>query len=566
MNFKSIKQSDLENYIVALKLLATIAVSEIITIVILEQFEFKSPAVEMVLDTTFLVLLSGISIWHLIIVPYKKSILKNFQNSIKELGHDIHAIDHIAIISSTDLNGKITYVNDVFCKISGYTQEELIGQNHRLLNSGLHPKEFFKEMWDLLKAGKSWRGQIRNKKKNGEFFWVSSYNIPVFNKENKICKFVSFRFDITAEKIAEEAFEQEKIKSLHMGRLSLIGEMAGGIAHEINNPLTIIKGAVSLISRKLQDPNHAEEIPKILEGVGKIQNQVNRMSKMIIGLRNFSRSGDNQIEEIISVNKIFASVEDLCIDKLKTKDVRFSTLSLDLEFQCNTIQIEQVIVNLINNAIDAIACNNERWIKLEATRAGGFLEISVTDSGFGIPEDIAKKIMQPFFTTKEIGKGTGLGLSISIGIIENHGGKLFLDSQNCNTRFVIQIPVDESSLMALINADEAINNELEWKHELLQLFADKNNIPERNVESDGLCAIGKWINRIESRFKNNTLFIELKTAHSDFHKHAGEIVRNACEQNFAITEHDLGPGSIYDEKSHRLIAAMLAFCDSKKSA
>jgi PAS domain S-box-containing protein len=274
-----------------MKLLSIIAFWESLIMLTLYKIGHMSPLLENTIDTICLTLFSGLSIWFLIMQPEEKKLKKAHSSSMHLLGQEINAINDIAIISATDLSGKIIYANDNFCKIAGFSREELLMKDHRIVNSGLHPKEVFKEMWTTIESGKPWRGRVRNKKKNGDFYWVDAYIVPIFNDEGVITKYVSFRFDVTAEKIAEEALEQEKIKNTQLARLSAIGEMAAGIAHEINNPLTIVNGMLVIVEHKLHSENIQEEIPKITANVQKIQTQVNLVTKVMDGLREFLVKG-----------------------------------------------------------------------------------------------------------------------------------------------------------------------------------------------------------------------------------------------------------------------------------
>jgi PAS domain S-box-containing protein len=524
---------------------------------ILSQIPGLSPLLLNILDTSLLALSSGLSIWFFIFLPEKRKDLQNYSNENLINAQKLNALSQIAIISSTDELGNIIYVNENFCKISGYTFEELKNKNHRILNSHLHSSDFFKKMWSTLKEGKPWSGQIRNFKKNGDVYWVNSYIVPIFEANGSVRKYISIRFDITHEKLIEENLEQEKMKSLHMARLSAIGEMAGGIAHEINNPLTIIKGLLFQIERKIQHFEKSAEIQKMREGLEKSQVQITRITKIINALRSFSRSDDSHEQELISVKNVFETVKDLCFEKLKNQGIQFSLTTCHSEFKCNLIQIEQVLVNLINNSIDAISDLPDPWIKLEAKQRGDYLEISVTDSGTGISQDIVHKIMQPFFTTKEIGKGTGLGLSISRGIIEKHGGMLYLDSSSQNTRLVIQMPINESSLLELINIEEAINAHNAWKEHLLHAIAHPNdNIDCDKISADNLCALGAWIERIGPHFIENEHFQRLKNAHSKFHLCAGNIVKQIKAGDPIKAEIALGKGSEYNQVSHEILEAL----------
>lgn len=222
-------------------------------------------------------------------------------------------------------------------------------------------------------------------------------------------------------------------------KLSSLGEMAGSIAHEINNPLAVIQGQVELLSMELgKDP---EKFTKRLE---QIQKMIQRIVLIIRGLRNISREskGDPFVDTVVSelINETLA----LCATRFKihTIDLRVVNAPDDYLAWIQPTQISQVILNLLNNAYDAVENLKEQWVRLEFSDQGRFFEISITDSGSGITPEIRDKIMDPFFTTKPVGRGTGLGLSVSRGIIETCGGELLLDSSCPNTRFLIRIPRD----------------------------------------------------------------------------------------------------------------------------
>ncbi len=233
---------------------------------------------------------------------------------------------------------------------------------------------------------------------------------------------------------------QEKVATAQMAKLSALGEMAGGIAHEINNPLTVIQLHVVQTQTLQQLGSLTDKI--LLENLDKIQNTTTRISKIISGLRTFSRDGVKDPFERVDVHRWVNETLSLCSEKF-----RYHQLDLNVHIEENLyvrgrlIQLGQVLLNLMNNAFDAVQTYPKKWIRLEASRKGSIIEVRVTDCGSGIPEEVAVKIMQPFFTTKEVGKGTGLGLSISKGIIEDHQGRFFLDRQHENTSFVIQLPI-----------------------------------------------------------------------------------------------------------------------------
>lgn len=366
----------------------------------------------------------------------------SFSNSKLEDSQIANSIDRFAIISSTDQYGTIDYVNDNFCAISGYSRDELIGSNHKMINSGFHPPEFFKDLWSTIKSGKIWHGEVQNRTKGGDLYWVRAYIIPITDDQGTVIRFMSFRMDITNEKKEHAELESERIRSIHLGRLTSLGELASNVAHEINNPLTVIAGSLDMLRVSLAgDQATAENSHSNVDRVTRALKQVERISKIIRGLRRFSRQDDHQEKRRTLIKDIFASITDLCSEKLRTSSVLLTLdAEPDAEVLCNSIQIEQVLVNLISNSIDAIRTQPDRWIKVKSSSREDSVEIEIIDSGSGIQPELAKRLAEPFFTTKDPGKGTGLGLSISRTILQHHGGELRYDSESTNTRFVIRIP------------------------------------------------------------------------------------------------------------------------------
>ena len=549
----------------AFKLLAIIAVIETLIMIGLPYLQL-GPWAETATDTTLLTIFSGICIWNMIILPERKRLQNSKQESIHFLRQHLDAINEFAIVTTTDLGGRINYANENFCKVSGYSVHELLGQPHSIINSGYHPKSFFTDMWGVISKGKIWRGQVCNRSKTGNIYWVDSNIIPIVNSDNKITKYLSFRFDITEEKRIEKELEEEKAKSIHMSRLSSLGEMAGGIAHEINNPLAIINGQLSIVVRKLKSFVDQGEAMALVKTIEKSQAQVFRITKIINGLREFSRSGDESPYESVSVQTILEAVESLCFEKVKKAMVEFKLQPIEAHLKCNPIQIEQVLVNLINNSVDAISSQSDKWIRVDSKVIGSFIEISVTDSGKGIAPEVAGKIMQPFFTTKELGKGTGLGLSISHGIIKKYGGTLELDTQSPNTRFVIMLPIDDAAIMSLINVDDAIKSHLNWKQRTLAAFAGQTeSLDHKKLSADNLCALGVWIEKIQSRYEGNSQFHELRVAHTEFHSYVGTLALMANSRDSKFSEALFVDGSEFQRLSDRVIKALQEFREPYQS-
>lgn len=242
-----------------------------------------------------------------------------------------------------------------------------------------------------------------------------------------------------ANKLAEEL----SFKLIQSSKLSAVGEMAGGIAHEINNPMAIIVGRLEQLKFKIE--NNQINPEQLTESIQKVISTTERITKIIKGLKSFSRSSDNLPFQPTQLKSVVEGAFDLCREKFKSHGIQIQESQIpDVILNCREVQISQVLLNLLNNSHDAILDLPEKWISVDYRFSNNVLKILVTDSGNGIPTEVANKIMQPFFTTKEVGKGTGLGLSISKGIVEEHKGKFYIDRQCKNTRFIIELPAFQS--------------------------------------------------------------------------------------------------------------------------
>lgn len=252
--------------------------------------------------------------------------------------------------------------------------------------------------------------------------------------------FMMVAIDTTQAWILEREAVSNREFAINNARLSSLGEMAGGIAHEINNPLAIIHGTSQLMKRLLN-----AEPPKIenaLQALSKISLNCERIGKIILGMKVLSRKGedDPMIDE--DLNQVLAAALDISIGRCKESGIELRVLLPEepLTIKCRRVQIGQVVVNLLNNGIDAIKEHESRWIEVSVRQEAAILTIMITDSGHGIPETLRQKILEPFFTTKPVGSGTGLGLSISLKIMEEHGGRLRYDTSCPHTRFCMEFP------------------------------------------------------------------------------------------------------------------------------
>ncbi len=335
--------------------------------------------------------------------------------------------------------GKVTFINQTAIRLLGYDSEnEIIGQlmhalvHHTYANGVPHPRTSC-PMYDSFLNGKThyvaddvlWR-------KNGSSFPIAYYSAPIFRDNECIGSVVSFE-DLTDRKELTKKLEIEQQKSIRSAKLASLGEMSAGIAHEINNPLTIISGMVETLPLSLQNPEKLE-----LKILG-IKKAVGRIVKIIAGLKKFARTGDQVEFAPFSLEDIVRDVLVLCESSSKKNSVPISFESQSSSYiTCNEIEIEQVLINMINNAVDAVKDLDEKWIKLRIFELDNFMILQIKDSGTGIPEDLKVKIFEPFFTTKKIGEGTGLGLSISKGILHEHGASISVLDHCENTCFEIR--------------------------------------------------------------------------------------------------------------------------------
>ena len=241
------------------------------------------------------------------------------------------------------------------------------------------------------------------------------------------------------ESRTQQLVEAEE-KLVTAAKMSALGEMAGGIAHEINTPLATIAMIVEQIGELIgEDPLDKK---MVIEMTNTASRTIHRIGGIIRGLRTFSRDASQDQFNVLPLQQMIEETMVLCQERLKHANVKLELRPIadDLKIECRSVQITQVLINLIGNACDAIQAVPEKWIEIQAQARGKEIELTVTDSGPGIPADLRNRIFQPFFTTKEIGKGTGLGLSVSQGIMTAHRGSIRVDGDSPRTRFVLRFP------------------------------------------------------------------------------------------------------------------------------
>lgn len=319
------------------------------------------------------------------------------------------ALDQAAIVAATDVSGRITYVNDKFCQISKYSRAELVGQDHRIVNSGLHPKEFMRELWQTIAHGRVWHGEIRNRAKDGRLYWVDTTIVPFLNDAGKPVQYVAIRHDITERKLAEERLR-------HQESLARVGQLAAMVAHEVKNPLAGIKGAMQILMGRRTTADADVTV------MHDIVDRIDALNELIQDLLVFSRPRPPKAQPIELRPLLNEAVTLVRKDPIGS-DVSIDIDGTDIALTGDSALLKAVFSNLVLNAAQAMRGVGAVHIRLEPRENG--CAITVRDTGPGIPEEIRDKIFEPFFTTKS--RGGGLGLAIARRSVELHGGSVTVD-------------------------------------------------------------------------------------------------------------------------------------------
>jgi PAS domain S-box-containing protein len=367
------------------------------------------------------------------------------RDSLKEVADIKFALDQSTIVAITDQRGIINYVNEEFCRISKYSREELQGQDHRIINSGYHSKEFIRNLWTTIASGKVWKGELRNRAKDGSIYWVDTTIVPFLDADRKPYQYVAIRHDITQLKLAEEQIRLQTIELQRAAQLSFIGELAAGLAHEIKNPLAGIQGAVDILIRR-RDANDPER--EALEG---IRHQVQRIDNTVRALLDRARPRNLKLSRLSLTELMQATVE---LARAQTAgrggdrvQIEFVPPLEDIFVVVDSAQIEDAVLNLMINAMEAVGENGEVTLRIyrvspEDSEAADSAVIEISDNGRGIDEKDLANIFSPFFTTSK--GGTGLGLPSVRRIARVHGGSVDVKSiVGEGSTFTVRLPITD---------------------------------------------------------------------------------------------------------------------------
>ncbi len=396
---------------------------------------------------------------------------RRHEDTLRQLSAAVEQSPVSVVIADT--HGDIRYTNRKFTECTGYTLEEVRGKNPRILNSGYSPPHMYETLWATILAGKEWRGEFRNRKKNGELYWESAVLSPIVDANGSITHFLAVKEDITERRALEGDLRQAQ-------KLEGIGQLAAGIAHEINTPtqfvtdnLTFLResceAALGLLElyRKavredserfsadaIRDLTEAERVcdlefigAEVPRAITQSLEGVRRIAKIVRAVKEFSHPDLAEKAEA-DLNRGIAST--ITIAHNEWKYVADLTTDFDEALPpvlCYPGDVNQVVLNLIVNAAHAIRQKlkgtGKGQIVVRTRTCGPFAEIAVSDTGTGIPPEIRARIFEPFFTTKEVGAGTGQGLALAHSVVvKKHQGKIWCETEmGAGTTFFVHLPI-----------------------------------------------------------------------------------------------------------------------------
>ncbi len=341
---------------------------------------------------------------------------------LKELEDLRYALDQSAIVAITDVKGTIRYANEKFCEISRYSREELLGQDHRIVNSGHHPTEYIRELWRTIASGQVWRGEFRNRAKDGTIYWVDTTIVPFLNDRGKPYQYLAIRYDVTARKMAEEQL-------INQAALARLGQMVAVVAHEVRNPLAGLRGVLQILSQRLE-PQRSEH-PIVLEMIKRLDALNARVNDLLL----YAKPRTPRLEAVPLQPLVESMMALLNRDPALTATT--SEVQGDHASCLGDVELlREALLNLLLNAAQAMAGRGTIRVSISD---GARVIIDITDTGPGIPSDIASKIFEPFVTTKRA--GTGLGLAIVRRLLELQNGEVrILSTSPAGTTVRVTLP------------------------------------------------------------------------------------------------------------------------------
>jgi two-component system CheB/CheR fusion protein len=345
------------------------------------------------------------------------------QQSLKGLDEMRYALDQAAIVAVTDHRGIITYVNDKFCEISKYSRAELLGQDHRIVNSGYHSKESMRELWRTIARGRIWRGELRNRAKDGSIYWVDTTIVPFLDGRGKPRQYLAIRSDITKRKQAEAQLREQ-------AALTHLGQVTAMVAHEVRNPLAGLRGSLEVIAGRFDDASSERVV------ISSMIARIDGLNAKISDLLQYVRPLSARLEPI-DATALAVHVASRARATMGGGSAEIPVIGSSVFVRADAEMLRTALLNLVLNACEAAGTGG---VDIELSAGSGVGLIAVRDSGPGIPASVRARLFEPFVTTRP--EGTGLGLSIVKQLIDRQGGKVsLLERETGGTLAVVELPL-----------------------------------------------------------------------------------------------------------------------------
>jgi PAS domain S-box-containing protein len=356
-------------------------------------------------------------------LAHSKAATRAMAESLKALDEMRYALDQAAIVATTDHRGIITYVNDKFCEISKYSREELIGQDHRIINSGYHPKEFMQQLWHTIARGKVWRGEVRNRAKDGSFYWVDTTIVPFLDGRGKPRQYLAIRSDITARKSAEAQLREQ-------AALANLGQLAAVVAHEVRNPLAGLRASLQVLDRRFTERRDHEIVTAMIQ-------RIDGLNEKVEDLLMYARPRPARLRTVDIgplVREVAANARAATGNGGPPIEV---TGGVHVTVRADPEMLRAALLNVAMNACQAAGPAS---VDVQIATNDAACSIAVRDRGPGIPLEVRDSVFQPFVTTRP--GGTGLGLAIVKRLLELQNGTVVLrDRPGGGTEAQITIPL-----------------------------------------------------------------------------------------------------------------------------
>ncbi|WP_418185653.1 PAS domain-containing sensor histidine kinase [Aliarcobacter vitoriensis] len=349
------------------------------------------------------------------------------------------AIENSNIVSKTDINGIITFVNDEFCNLFGFTKDELIGRNHNIVRHPDTPKENFQTLWNSILDKKVYKATVKNLSKNKKDLYLNTTIIPILDEFENIIEFIAIRYDITNEVMLQQELEEKQKIIFLQSRMASLGQMLANIAHQWRQPLTELN--LSLYNlKKAFEKEDKKELEKLYDSS---KNLISNMSNTIEDFTDFFTPQKHKSTFLLNlaINEALKIISRIVEDE--KINIKFN-IKEDLEILGIRNELVQVILNLISNSKDAFNEKqiSQKEIDIKSFEDNEFIYLEIIDNALGIPKEIENHIYEPYFTTKYQSSGTGLGLFISKIIIENSfNGNIFYEKIPNGSKFTIKFPI-----------------------------------------------------------------------------------------------------------------------------